>query len=971
MDAGTPIATSTLLERIAALQSEEQIVVESSGALQCLIKYASVQSCFSAHPLFAQAGVAFSVPLFDALTANCQRVDGIHDGEKLWRLELGARRGALRQIGTLQEMHLLRKRVQPGRDDAIQRMLDAVLLGNLPSESSLSLDEIAALLIVNQWLDGIVDTLPSSDSLHARLAMERLLQPMRRLVGDHFVGRQSELSQLADYVGVLPPDKILGLHFPGKVRRFARQVWHDLRERPPLYISGPGGVGKSSLLARFILDHVRTDTAEHLPFVLLDFDRAQVDATEPLTLLISALNQLQVQYPKYAETMAQIAKRIGEQISGRDEAENIKADSLQTDIIVQYATFLESMLGGDDNPTPLLWVLDTFEEPQRRGVSVVGSLWELMNQLQKYLPRLRLVVSGRVVPAQFQWKTINLLDFDAESARAFLLQRMRAITHNVTPQAKVLDRIVSAVGRTPLALSMAVRVIANEGPQALKSLISGRPLFFSMRSEQIQAQLFHRILEHIRVATPNLPDKDLQNLTADLRKIAYPGLAVRRLTPEVIREVLAQPCGLERCNYDYAVKLFNAMQSQVDIVEVDIEDGALLHRTDVRQLMLRDLEQVGGTKLHEIDRRAIRHYAARESLRDRAEELYHRLRLSQTAATIDKRWLPGVEKYLLSALDEIDDRRRVYLAERLGITLSAEALASAAQDDWERQTQRRMQQYINAGNPEKALSLLNERTMRRPASQLHRLEAEALILLRNNGYAGEVAERGLDEALAMGDLTLAIDLTLLLSSINESRLTLEEALQHAQKAHEWALRQNDAIAQLRARVAMLRLLRKLHADDATQEAARAAVLALLDTDTLRKLRGRPALQRELLGELGADDVKILRMGVEILGISLADEQTLGLVAQILAGWASRTGGAEVEFSRVTDAFGVSAGKQKSLDTSDWFDWLRRHSARDVGHLVGELLRRAPPGPSVLAMIAQIYRQDTDRRITRTSGSKLI
>jgi hypothetical protein len=244
-------------------------------------------------------------------------------------------------------------------------------------------------------------------------------------------------------------------------------------------------------------------------------------------------------------------------------------------------------------------------------------------------------------------------------------------------------------------------------------------------------------------------------------------------------------------------------------------------------------------------------------------------------------------------------------------------------------------------------------------------------LLRNNGYAGEVAERGLDEALAMGDLTLAIDLTLLLSSINESRLTLEEALQHAQKAHEWALRQNDAIAQLRARVAMLRLLRKLHADDATQEAARAAVLALLDADTLRKLRGRPALQRELLGELGADDVKILRMGVEILGISLADEQTLGLVAQILAGWASRTGGAEVEFSRVTDAFGVSAGKQKSLDTSDWFDWLRRHSARDVGHLVGELLRRAPPGPSVLAMIAQIYRQDTDRRITRTSGSKLI
>ena len=91
--------------------------------------------------------------------------------------------------------------------------------------SDLSRDEVAALITVLDWVEDILDGLPEKTAVRSALAKADLLAPMRRLAGRGFVGRQPELGQLDDYVFAGSP--------------------------PPatLFVFGPGGVGKSTLLA--------------------------------------------------------------------------------------------------------------------------------------------------------------------------------------------------------------------------------------------------------------------------------------------------------------------------------------------------------------------------------------------------------------------------------------------------------------------------------------------------------------------------------------------------------------------------------------------------------------------------------------------------------------------------------------------------------------------------------------------------
>jgi hypothetical protein len=970
------LSTATLRERIAQLQAEARRPDADAEDLLQLTALAAVQSSYTHSRLFEDAGLRPTANLRQGLRDLSLQLDGPGDDQEsmLWQLEPSARRHALRRLGSQDAIRAARARARPPHDDAAQRVFDALLLGSLPPLAQLGHDELAALLVVGEWLDGSPIAVPPLAGVRAQLARERLVQPMRRLVGEHFVGRQAELSTLADYVGVLPPDKLLASRSLGAGRRFVRQVWHSLRERPPLFVAGPGGVGKSSLLAQFILSHLPADQAQTLPFVFLDFDRAQVDSAEPFTLLIEALRQLRVQFPEHEATLDRVAREIGWRVARRDAAELSKSDALQEDLVIAFARALEGVFGGESNPTPLLWVLDTFEEPQRRGESTVGALWSLMNTLQRQLPRLRLVVSGRVVPRGFIWEPVELPEFDAASAAAYLRTRLKEVAPEFEPAATVLETITEAVGRTPLALRMAARIIANEGIQSLKSLAPRRILFFTMRSDQIQAQLFHRVLEHISIPDPHLEPARRQQLTADLRRLAYPGLAVRRLTPEVILKVLARPCGLALRTMSEAADLYQAMRRQVDIVEPDDLGGALIHRSDVRRLMLRDLQETAGPKLGQIDRRAARYYSTQPGVRDRAEEIYHRMRLHETQAKLDARWQPGVERYLLSALDEVSDGLKVYLAEKLGVTLSAEALQRAEQSDWERQSQRRVQEYLTAGEPRSALAVLRERAERARNSPLLRLEAETLRLLGEQEQAAGVAARALDEALGVGARSDAIEMTLLLTVIEEARGHLAAATDYAGRARQWAAQTGRALESVRASVALLRLARKSgRVQPAALQAERAETLRRIDTDLLRQLVPRPALQRELLAELGADSPRLLRLGLQSLGIDLQDEAAAHDFASLLAGWAGPDDAAHAATAAadVAAAHGVTTQDGAWPGTQDWLAWLHRSSPREIGALAAALLHEAPPGVETLAAIAAHFQQDAEQRITRSRRSRLL
>jgi tetratricopeptide (TPR) repeat protein len=817
---------------------------------------------------------------------------------------------------------------------------------------------------------GTVESLPDEAAVRARLALEQLLEPLRRLIGSHFVGRTHELGRLTDYVDLLGPRKVLGSNLLGFGVRSLRRVRRTLIKNPPLFVHGPGGVGKSSLLARFILDHIDAPQGADMAFVMLDFDRAQVESRMPLSLLVAALHQLRAQFPQHAYEMLRMAEHLGQVMRGSDDEALERADSLQETLVLDFAKQVGTMLGDGEDSQRLLWVLDTFEEPQRLGESTVGALWDLMNTLQQALPQLRLVVCGRVVPSGFNWDLIPLDEFDEASARVFLRQRLDAIGAADRADDQTLAQAIKVVGRTPLALRLAARLLAEEDRQLLT---------LKLKRERVQAILFHRVLDHIRVdwrlestlGDFNVDDKEGRLLQDELGRLVYPGLAVRRITPGVIEHVLARPCGVKLRDANHVARLFSALAQQVDIVEPGSPTGAepsLLHRTDVRRMMLSDLEHRAGERLiRRIDRLAVMYHAGAGSLPNRAEEIYHRLRLQPSVATIRRRWLPGIEPFLTSALDEISDSvTRVMLAEMLGVTLNRADLENAEYGAWERQAIRRATDYLRSGNPELALKVLRERDEAAASGRLLRLKARALQQLGAFEEAANLAARSLDEAQGAGDFLAAAEAALLVAVADEAMTDLDGAAKAVALARDWGAELKDGRLLLRVQASIMRLARKRGAPAGEMEVHAQAVSDLLDRETLRDLRSRPTVLRELLAEMGARDLRLLRLGLDVLGIDLPSQEEATELALALDSLSDRG------LEDLALAHGVvSKDSREVVSASRWARWLWSASPKEAGALMAGVVALAPQSEALLQQLARQFQIDVDRRIRRGTRARAV
>jgi hypothetical protein len=175
-------------------------------------------------------------------------------GGQSWSLLPDVRRAVIKEIGSREGLLGVLNANPQRPDDLLQKMLEAYLFENAPTVASQSLQQLTCTLQVVDWLkgtEGFTTPLPSDSDLRSRIETLHLLEPFEQLAGEHFRGRVKELGQLRNYVGVLPPASLLsGLR--SKISSFV-----SLIEKPPLMIHGPGGMGKSTLIARFILDHAK------------------------------------------------------------------------------------------------------------------------------------------------------------------------------------------------------------------------------------------------------------------------------------------------------------------------------------------------------------------------------------------------------------------------------------------------------------------------------------------------------------------------------------------------------------------------------------------------------------------------------------------------------------------------------------------------------------------------------------------
>lgn len=962
-----PISLASLEQHLAVLEMENSRLRDAERDLAEPLACAATLDKFDPHALLTAFSLAGDATNLERLRGYAEEANASNAVAPAWRLRQAVRQRAMSGVDEPKLLRELRQRIEVSGSGTLQRMAD-LLLFNETLPASLTIGELAALVESHDWYQGILPWLPPVGLLRRRLALAQLLEPMQRLIGEQFVGRKHELNRLADYVGILKSDGLL-LSIGVSARRFVRRARRSLMSDPPLFVVGPGGVGKSSLMARFILDHVDPAGDTPIPFVLVDFDRAQVEPTLPLSLLLAALQQLRVQFPEHADAMDRMSETLTQRMRVRDAAEFTKSYSLQQSVVADFARQVDTMLGGESETTPLLWALDTFEEPQRMGDSTVGPLWELMDTLQQHLPRLRLVVCGRVAPPGFPWDLVPLEEFDEPSAMAYLRQRLGQIGAADRADEPTLAHVISLVGRSPLVLRLAARLIAEA---------DSKLLMLKVRRERILAVLFHRVLEHIRVheqldAHERVDAAERALLQEELARLVFPGLAVRRITPGVIRHVLAKPCGVEMRDAQHAERLFKALRQQVDIVDPGGDDGepSLLHRSDLRRMMLRDLEAKAGARTVErIARRAIRHHQSIRTPSHRAEEIYHRLRLVQTEATIRARWLPELQPYLLGALDEMErPAARVLLADLLGVTLDAETLKNAAQEDWERQTERRAAEYLRAGSPSRAMQSLQERQERRYASPLLGLEAQAYHLLGDFGQAASLAQRAFDECAQSGDMTAACYAALLLALAKEADSALEDAHAQATEALEMARQVGDQILLLRVDVTLLRLGRRLGQSEDELASLVQELNALLDTETLRDLRRRPALLRELLAELAASNRRLLRVGIDVLGVDLPSTSDATELAITLDIWTAQSPATAADTTR---AFGIGIESNSPLPTrGQWTDWLWKSGSDTIRQLVLTLLRAMPPESHVLTRLADLYRREVERRILRAEADRAL
>lgn len=636
------------------------------------------------------------------LLADCDVVYS-PSGALNWSLSTPIRRAALRRLlseGKISEA----LNANPERPDSlVQDILEQFLVGEAPRvESFDSPEEGRALLEVLDWLSGIPELerlLPRAEVVKQRIAHEQLLQPFRNLVGAHFAGRRDELDQLADYVG------FQGSHaLSESVYRTVERIF-SIHDRPPLFINGPGGCGKSTLIAKFILDHAEVEEHERFPFAYLDFDRVGLVAEEPITLLAEIMRQLTIQFPhaanRYRNLSDEWSDRFSEQLtkSGLTGLESegrkrIRVEDRES-FILQFAGFVNDLKITEQ---PLLLVLDTFEEVQFRSAAFADEVLDFLEDLQSRVPRLRTVLSGRaeIHSSRYKVRSVAIGNFDREAAVSYLAARG-------LPDSRIAERIYHQVGGSPLVLRLAADVAIREdvGEDGINKLYDDG-WFSIFRKESVEVVLYKRILSHVY-------DKRVEEL-------AYPGLVLRVITPQVLLDVLAPACEVKIASDEDARNVVRVMRAQLSTLLIPGGDSdTLTHRPDMRSILIEDVlskarkNKVVAWKLERIHIKAIKFYGQYEDPVRRAEEIYHRLALGIDRETLASRWMDGLTPYLGSSIRELPPQSQVYLAARLGLELPEELWSQAEDEDWILYASRLADQHLELEKPLDALAVLQER----------------------------------------------------------------------------------------------------------------------------------------------------------------------------------------------------------------------------------------------------------------------
>lgn len=736
----------------------------------------------------------------------------VESGMRHWCLDDSVRRSTVAGV-ELSELRRVWSQLRERPGDARQWAIDQFVgAGEGVELDQLDADRLRAVGWLSRWLD--LPHLPSQAAIDRALGLAALLEPLRALADDKFVGREDLLARLDDH-----------LREPGA----------------PLLIHGMGGAGKSAVLARHILRHVPETLVCYL-----NFDNSALDPAVPASLIVGLLRQLAAQLPG-AETTANTALlravealRAGTKLldsSSRTLSHRFRED-------VQLA-----QLADITRKRPTLFIFDTVEEVQRRSIAVQETFADFVNDLASTSPHASILLAGRS-PAP---------ELGFESAELSVLPPADAITllHALVevPEAEA-RRVVGLIRTTPLCVRLAAGILRRHpANDAFRDL--------ALRRTAIEGELYHRLLGYID--------------DPDVRRLAHPGLTLRRVTPELIEEVLAIPCGIAVHHEEHAYRLFHGLAREAMLVERVPHRDEVVHRADVRSIMLPRLAEDDPRTTASIHRRAVKYYASCEGVAERAEELYHRLMLGQTPATLNRRWDDQALPHLLSSLDEMPPSSKAYLAARSpDLAVSADDLRQAQLDVRSKLILRNVRDFAANLRFDQALSTLDEHDrVVGPTLESTDLRINVLDLLGLHGEALDVAATAQEKAARNGDTDDYFRLTAHILRLCELTGRLEDANTVAAEALQIAGNLPPTVSHLRTRLQLVvqRLRFARHGapvDDDTVGDLREQAILLHNLLGVRSVQQVPGLLRELAAEVGEHSLAVLVEALRSEGIDPRD-----------------------------------------------------------------------------------------------------
>lgn len=874
-----PYPDGAIAERLARFRLEREAASQSgaSDAVQLLRQAAAVLVSFE--PAKLQPVGQSALPDRAAAWESLQ-IDLIHSpyeengdlDDKLRSLDTGPRTRALRELHSAQAM----LEAQDANRDLLpnlplQDVLNRAIAMAPPFDpEQMETAELTALATVSAWLQDTEPGLLLPDPVYLLRLIERRRDRalLKRLSSDTFTGRERER-------------KLIEAHL-------------DSAEPRILFISGVGGMGKSALISRALLDWEIRDNGpdQDAPaagriWVRVDMDHSLVAPDRPRSVLDQAALQLLRSYPELQSLLLRYVHE-GQHLRRSPDQSRLEAAGVTSDDedARRFAEILGSSLTQAESRV-IFW-LDTFEEAQFLGTTVAERLLRLATRLTAAQPHLRVIISGRVPPPAVEQHKLeqerqapapSAADSDASPSlqvyalpqpplqalmlRALppgtatvllgqLLAKQARSHHSPAPDPELVHSAAAILGGNPLTLRLAAPVLQAQGEAGLKDLAS-------LREEVRQKQLISRIVTHLH-------DKDLD-------KLLLPGLEVRIITPEVVQHVLARPCKLGNLSEGQAWTLFDKLRREITLVDPERESGpegreVLRYRQDIRLIMVGDRQGKLTPQARQIHKNAVKWWQQQKGSLARAEELYHRLRLGQATATLEPRWDAEAGRLLRSTLDELplQSPHYLWLANKLNVSLAAADTEQAGQADWEQQTATEVRRLLLDKQPEQALALLGKRSERLAGSPLYALESRALLFAGKERQAAAVAKKGID-ACHQDFKAVAVELALLASFIHERQGQFPSAGKMAAQAVRLAQAEMDGMLSLSALLRARRLERldwerkgrkgRLAPPSSRLEAAVVAT----SEHTLRK---DPAVLRELAAELGAFHPQFLTLASDVL-----------------------------------------------------------------------------------------------------------